>query len=155
MSRMIYDFKTHSLHNGAQNIVVPKFSLTINTLELFFELKTGKLMAIQGYFPLIKAVVGNIDIPEWTNGEYVLKHIDLAMFEHSAVYDLTQKIPRTRKYFDNAPLKYDEAKGVIQLGRELCKEEFGIKINDNILCGLDKNSDLKCIYIIPTQFIGR
>lgn len=29
-----------------------------------------------------------------------------------------------------------------------------IKVNEQIVCGLDRNSDLKCIYIIPTRFIG-
>lgn len=90
---MIYDLKTHSLYSGDQNIAAPKFSLTIDTLELFFDLATGKLLAIQGYFPLIKATVGNICVPKWPDREYVLKNIDLSMFEPGNAYYLTQKIP--------------------------------------------------------------
>ncbi len=56
MDNMIYDFKTHSLYYENQNISVPNFSLSIDTLEIVFELQTWKLLGIQGFFPIINAI---------------------------------------------------------------------------------------------------
>ena len=50
-------------------------------------------------------------------------------------------------------IKYDKEKGIIQIGSEMQNGEVGMKISDNILCGLDSNLDLKCIYVIPTKFV--
>ena len=153
MDNMIYDFKTHSLYYENQNISVPNFSLSIDTLEMVFELQTGKLLGIQGFFPIIKAITCSISLPVCDEKEYVLKDTDLSVYRQNEVYDMIQKIPQIRKYFEKPQIKYDKEKGIIQVGSEIQKGEVGIKINDNILCGLDRNLDLKCLYIIPTKFI--
>lgn len=49
MREMIYDFTTHSLYYENESIDVPNFSLAIDTLEMIFELQTGKLLSIQGF----------------------------------------------------------------------------------------------------------
>lgn len=49
--------------------------------------------------------------------------------------------------------KYDKEKGIIQIGSEMQEGEVGIRVNQNILCGLDNHLDLKCLYVIPTTFI--
>ena len=150
---MIYDFKTHSLIYRNPDIDILHFSLAIDTLELIFELKTGKLLGIQGFFPLIKANVCNIDFPHYKLGDYFLQNIDLSIFKKDEVYDLIQKIPQTKKYFEEISVKYDKVKQIIQIGEDSKEGENLIKVNDNIVCGLDKNSDLRCVYIIPEEFI--
>ena len=77
----------------------------------------------------------------------------MSVYKQDEVYDMIKKIPQTKKYFEKIKIKYDKEKGIIQVGSEMQKGEVGIKINDNILCGLDSNLDLKCLYLIPTKFI--
>lgn len=84
-----------------------------------------------------------------------MPNFNLSLCNQNELYDLTQKIPQTQKYFEKMSIKYDEEKGIIQIGEEMKEEETTIKVNDNILCGLDQNLDLKCIYIIPTGFIKK
>lgn len=158
MVEMIYDFKTHSLYNDAQSFTAPKFSFVIDTLEMFFELETGRLVAIQGFFPIINARVRDIALPRWEYGEYMLKNVDLSEFEPGMAYSLTKTMPKTRKYFGKTAigrdkLKYDKEKGVICIGCEAQTGDTGIKVNDNILCCFDENSTLKCVYLIPTRFV--
>lgn len=153
MENMIYNFKTHSLYYENQDIGVPSFSLSVDTLEMVFELETGKLVRIQGFFPIIKASACSISLPICKEKEFVLKNTDLFAFRQNEVYDIVQKIPQIKKYFEKILIRYDKEKGIIQVGSELQKGEVGIKINDNILCGLDNNLDLKCLYLIPTKFI--
>ncbi len=152
MDNMIYDFKTHSLHYENLNYSVPTFSLSIDTLEMVFELQTGKLVRVQGFFPIINAVTCSISLPECDEKEFVLKNVDLSVYNQYEVYDMIQNIPQIRKYFEKIQIKYDKEKGIIQVGSEIQKGEVGVKINDNILCGFDNNSDLKCLYLMPTKF---
>lgn len=153
MREMIYDFTTHSLYYENQGIDVPNFSLSIDTLEMVFELQTGKLLCIQGFFPLMHASKSNIHLPTYDKKDYLLHNFDLSTCNQNEVYDLTKKIPQTQKYFENKFIKYDREKGIIQIGHEIKKQETVIEVNNNILCGLDQNLDLKCVYIIPTRFI--
>lgn len=154
MDNLIYDFKSHSLYYEKPSISVPIFSLLIDTLEMVFELQTGKLIGIQGFFPIIKAITCSISLPMCDKKEYVLKNSDLSSYEQNKVYDMLQRMPQIKKYFEKMQIKYDKERGIIQVGSDMQKGEIGIKINNNILCGFDNNLDLKCLYIIPTIFIG-
>lgn len=155
MREMIYDFTTHSLYYEDQSIDIPNFSLSIDTLEMVFELQTGKLLCIQGFFPLIQASKSNIHLPVYYKKDYFLHGFDLSTCNQNEVYDLRKKIPQIQKYFENKYVKYDREKGIIQIGHEIKEQETAIEVNNNILCGLDQNLDLKCVYIIPTRFIER
>lgn len=137
MREMIYDFTTHSLYYENQGIEVPNFSLTIDTLEMVFELQTGKLLCIQGFFPLIQAVKCNIHLPACNKADYILHNFDLSICNQNEVYDLTNKIPETQKYFEKMSIKYDRRKGIIQIGEEMREQDTAIEVNNNILCGLD------------------
>lgn len=154
MKEMIYDFTTHSLYYENQDIGVPNFSLTIDTLELVFELQTGKLLCVQGFFPLIQASKSSINLPVCVKDDYLLDNFDLSICKPGEVYDIIKKIPQTQKYFEKVSIKYDSEKGIIQIGEEMKKKENVIEVDDNILCGLDKNLDLKCVYLIPTRFVN-
>ena len=149
---MIYDFAIHTLYYENQDITVPVFSLAIDTLELVFEIQTGKLLCIQGFFPLVHASEEDIRLPVCKKGDYILHNFDLSACKQNAVYDLIKKIPQTQKYFEKPVLKYDKERGIIQIGKE---SETVIAVNDNIFCGLDQNADLKCIYILPARFINK
>lgn len=155
MKEMIYDFTTHSLYYENQDIDVPNFSLAIDTLEMVFELHTGKLLCVQGFFPLIQASKSNINLPMRMKDDYLLYNFDLSMCKQDEVYDIIKKIPQTKKYFEKVSIKYDREKGIIQIGDEMEERDSVIEVDDNILCGLDDNLDLKCVYIIPTRFINK
>lgn len=58
MKDMIYNFATHSLYYENQGIDAAKFSLAIDTLEMIFELKTGKLLCVQGNPDLRPGIYG-------------------------------------------------------------------------------------------------
>lgn len=154
MKEMIYDFAMHTLYYEKQDIRVPNFSLAIDTLELVFEIQTGKLLCIQGFFPLVKASKGNVNLPVCKKGDYFLHNFDLSTCKQNEVYDLIKKVPQTQKYFANVVVKYDKERGIIQVGKETKGNETVIEVNDNIFCELDQNSDLECIYIVPTRFIN-
>lgn len=153
MDNMIYDFKTHSLYYDTIDDAFPIFSLTIDTLELVFELQTGRLVRIQGFFPIIKAITCSINLPAWDEKDYVLQNTDFSIYRQNEVYDMSRKIPQIRKYFEKMRIKYDKEKGIIQIGSEMQNGETGVKVSNNILCGLDNNLNLKCLYIIPTKFV--
>ena len=128
------------------------YDFAIHTLELVFEIQTGKLLCIQGFFPLVHASEEDIRLPVCKKGDYILHNFDLSACKQNAVYDLIKKIPQTQKYFEKPFLKYDKERGIIQIGKE---SETVIEVNDNIFCGLDQNADLKCIYILPARFINK
>ena len=153
MNEMIYDFKTHSLSYRNPDIEVLHFSLAIDTLELIFELQTGKLLGAQGFFPLINVDVCSIDFPKYKLGDYLLHNINLSIFKKDEVYDLIQKIPQTKKYFEEMFVKYDKVKHIIQIGENSSEGENLIMVNNNIVCGLDENLELRCVYIMPDEFI--
>ena len=155
MREMIYDFTTHSLYYTNKEISVSIFSLAIDTLEMVFELQTGKLIGIQGFLPLVQASNSKIFLPKFQKGEYLLQKFDLSKCNPNEVYDWTKIVPQTQKYFEKLSIKYDAENGIIQIGETLSEQETAIKVNDNILCGLDQNLYLKCVYIMPTQFIGK
>ena len=119
---------------------------------MVFDLKTGKLLKVQGFFPLIKVTACDIELPKWKEEDYLLHNIDLSVFKENEVYDLIQKIPQTQKYFEKSLIMYDKEKGIIQVGQDIKIGEKGIRVNNNIFCGLNQNLDLKCVYIIPTRF---
>lgn len=153
MSEMIYDFEVHSLYYEDHNINVPIFSLAIDTLEMIFELKTGRLCYVQGFFPIVNSKKCRISIPICSAEGYTLQNIDLSLCKQNEVYDLKDKIPQTEKYFTMDSIKYDVMQGIIQLGGEFNFRDVVIKVNENIICVIDDEFILKGIYIIPNRFI--
>jgi hypothetical protein len=157
MQDMVYDFKTHSLHHEIiykLEIDICCFSLKIHYLELFFELQNGKFLGACGFLPLISADKCSIELPKYKSGDYFLHNIDLSMIKRGEIYDLKRKIPQTIKYFSDANFKYDRTQGIILLGESPSVEENVLKINKNIVCGLDESMNLKSIYLMPEDFIN-
>ena len=117
MREMIYDFTTHSLYYENQGVEIPNFSLTIDTLEMVFELQTGKLLCIQGFFPLIKAVKSNVHLPVCDKADYLLRNFDLSTCNQNEVYDLTKKMPQTQKYFEKISIKNSQIALAVSIDR--------------------------------------
>lgn len=152
MNNMVYDFVTHSLSYENRNNDQQVFSLLIDTLEIECELRTGKIVGVQGFLPLIMAEKDNINIKSFYEGDASIGDVNEHPYIENAAYDLLEKIPKSKKYFGTVSVKYDEKKGIIQLGTEIDFNEKIVKVNRNIYCGLDINEELKCIYIIPDVF---
>ncbi len=155
MKEMTYDFATHSLYYEYIDINVPIFSLAIETLEMVFEVQTGRLLGVQGFFPLIHACKDDIIFSASEKGDYLLNGDNLCRCKQNAVYDLIQKIPDTRKYFERMSIKYDKERGIIEIGETAKEKDRIIEVNENLFCALDSNSILKCIYILPATFINK
>ena len=151
---MIYDFSIHALYYDTQDILRPNFSLALDTLELVFDMQTDELLRIQGFLSLVQASIEKIQLPPYENGSFLLNGTDLSMCKENEVYDMVKIIPRVKRYFENTPIKYDKGNGIIQIGKEPIENERTIRVNENILCSLDYNSDLECVYICPTKFIN-
>lgn len=151
--RMVYEFKTHSLYYESKQIFVPNFSFTIDTLEIICELKSGKLLGVQGFFPLLKASIEIIELPNTKKCSYYIPGVHRLNCKKNSIYDLMKKVPETEKYFKPLFIRFDKNKGIIHIGVKLSKKEIGIKIDNNIICGCDMNLNIKSLYIIPNQFI--
>lgn len=152
MANMIYEFKTHSIYYDS-NYLYNTFSLTIDTLELFFELVTGKFIGIQGFFPLIQAKKCKLNLPQVERcKEYYLE--DVSGYKLGIAYDLIVKIPQTRMYFENLVIKFDKEKGIIQVGSNPKHDDVIYKINENIILIFDFQNILKCIFIMPSFFLN-
>lgn len=151
-NKMIYEFKNHCLYYEDENKAPPFFSLMLNTLELEYEMKNGKLIGISGFLPLVKAMRCSISLNGYEKGNIYLKDIQINQYQENFMYDILEEIPEIKRYFENQSIKYDNEKGIIQLGVEITSQDKLVKVDDNILCGMDSQLNLKSIYLIPTEF---
>lgn len=150
---MIYEYKTHSLYYKTEEILTPNFSLSIDTLELIYGISNGKLLGIQGFFPIVKAVQCDIIIPRWERKDYFIHNYESLGCKQNRIYDLDKKVPNSARYFKPLDIRFDKNRGIIQIGKELLIEELVFKVDENITCGCDTDLNLKTIYIIPNIFI--
>jgi hypothetical protein len=148
---MIYNFSNHSFSYEAKN--EQTFSLVLDTLELEYNLETGKLIDINGYLPLASAQSIDISIPPVKSDIIQFEFSEADEVEDGDAFDIFDEIPEMTKYFIPKQIVYDRNKGIIKIGADLTNQEKIIKINNNILCGLTKDRIIKCIYLIPDKFI--
>lgn len=148
---MIYNFSNHSFSYEAKN--EQTFSLVLDTLELEYNLETGKLIDINGYLPLASAQNIDISIPPVKSDIIQFEFSEADEVEDGDAFDIFDEIPEMTKYFIPKQIVYDRNKGIIKIGADLTDQEKIIKINKNILCGLTKDRIIKCIYLIPDKFI--
>ncbi|KST94419.1 hypothetical protein LKF67_0407 [Lactococcus lactis subsp. lactis] len=148
---MIYNFSNHSFSYEAKN--EQTFSLVLDTLELEYNLETGKLIDINGYLPLASAQNIDISIPPVKSDIIQFEFSEADEVENGDAFDIFDEIPEMTKYFIPKQIVYDRNKGIIKIGADLTNQEKIIKINKNILCGLTKDRIIKCIYLIPDKFI--
>ena len=146
---MIYNFNTHSLDYTAK--VIPTFSLALNTIELEYILQSGKLVDVTGFLPLIKSEKTKINIGKYSSSSFFFED---SLAEANDVFDIFDKIPEIKKYFIPQTIKFDEDKGIIQVGTDLELEDKILKVNDSIFYGVDLDGFLKCLYLIPEKFIS-
>lgn len=148
---MIYNFSNHSFSYEAKK--EQTFSLVLDTLELEYNLETGKLIDINGYLPLVSAQNIDISIPPVKSDIIQFEFSEADEVEDGDAFDIFDEIPEMTKYFIPKQIVYDRNKGIIKIGADLTNQEKIIKINNNILCGLTKDRIIKCIYLIPDKFI--
>lgn len=148
---MIYNFSNYSFSYEAKN--EQTFSLVLDTLELEYNLETGKLIDINGYLPLASAQNIDISIPPVKSDIIQFEFSEADEVEDGDAFDIFDEIPEMTKYFIPKQIVYDRNKGIIKIGADLTNQEKIIKINKNILCGLTKDRIIKCIYLIPDKFI--
>lgn len=148
---MIYNFSNHSFSYEAKN--EQTFSLVLDTLELEYNLETGKLIDINGYLPLVSAQNIDISIPPVKSDIIQFEFSEADEVEDGDAFDIFDEIPEMTKYFIPKQIVYDRNKGLIKIGAALTNQEKIMKINNNILCGLTKDRIIKCIYLIPDKFI--
>ena len=149
---MIYEFNTHSIYLK-EKYKKPTFSLMIDTLELVIDYLTRKVLNVQGFLPLIKAVKSKIILPEAPKGDYCIDYIDFSEINQFDVSSISKMIPKSKIYFENNEIVFDKEKGIIRLGLTDSRYDKYIKICDNVIIGYDGENIIKCIYIIPDKFI--
>lgn len=149
---MIYESKTHSIISE-MTCYDNTFSLTISTLELVIDLKSKKLLTVEGYFPLIQAVNKVLNLPNVNNGDFYITNFDFSFIEEFDVYKMSDMIPDVYDYFHKNPIYFDKINNIILFGDSNCVQECKVKINKNIIIGYDHKLNLKCIYIILDKYI--
>ena len=103
---LIYNFKEHGLYFDKEDDGVPKVYISINTLELIFDLTTGTLIGVQGFLPLVRALISKIDLPDVIEKAYRLAKDDLKECKCNEVYEFSDLKPETQKNFENNQPRY-------------------------------------------------
>lgn len=150
---MIYDFKTYSLYYENNYKRKSAFSLMIDTLEIECLLDSGEIIGAHGFLPLVNAIKTPIIIRSYKKGSIYIKNIKTQNYVENMIYDIEDKIPESKKYFDNKLIKYDKKNGIIFLGSETKVNEDIVNINRNMYCGTNESYELKCIYLFPDKFL--
>lgn len=170
MSKLIYETNGHGLYYEENKESEEIVYFSIGTIQIGCEPKTGRVLKIDGYLPLINAEKVDIEEKPFEEGDVFIgdigkyKYLNPVYFElisnqknngyiKGVVYNLFSSEPDAEKYFCDKQPKYDERKGIIQIGTSITTKEELIKVNRNIYCGVDKNHILKCVLIIPDLFI--
>lgn len=151
---LIYNFNNHRLYYDSSQFLaddLKKFvSLAISAIELDFNYLTGNLLAITGFQPLVNITLDEIEIPHCEDGDFSIP-MNGIKFQRGIVYDYFNFFPASREYFMidayNPKLVYDETNKLISIG-SFDKNDRQIRINKNVICGLDKNGNLKSLLIL-------
>lgn len=145
---MIYNFKEHGLQciNNTRNMTIV---LTLVATQLEFDYQTGNLITIFGYLPLFNAKKKNIDLPAvFTDTDF---SIDMNDFDYcpGIAYEYCEWFPKSEKYLLKGGIPivcFDRENKRILIGTK-DQNDKSIKINKNIICGLDHDCNLKYLLI--------
>ncbi len=149
---MIYNNSTHSIENYPR-VTLPTFSITIGTMEIVMEYMSGKIVYIQGFLPLVKAQRIEIELPLAQTGDFFFRDIDMTTIRKFGVYELSELLPASETYFSESGVLFDQERGIIRIGGELTADDRLVRINDNIIVGIDNRLAMKCLYIMPDRFM--
>lgn len=145
---MIYNFKEHGLQfiNNNRNMTIV---LTLCTTQLEFDYQTGNLISIFGYLPLFNAKKKIIDLPTvFIDTDFSINMNDF-VYCPGAVYDYCEWFPKSEKYLLKGGIPivcFDRENKRILIGKKE-QNDKSIKINKNIICGLDHDYNLKYLLI--------
>lgn len=157
--KLIYNFNEHGLYyenKGTLNAEAEKvISLTISRIELEFDYLTGNLLTVTGFQPLIEETLGCLETPYYKDGDFSIS-MDEINYQRGVAYDYFDFFPASREYFMideyNPKLIYDENDKRILIGSADINDEY-IKVNKNIICGLDRKGNLKSILVLVDVII--
>lgn len=144
----IYNKKTHSINRNSD--YNNTFSITINFFEMIYDWDSYRLVDICGFIPLIKAEKINIDLPIYTQGEFIIK-LKKHNVKPGEIYDYNDIAFTNGIDFQNGKVYYDEKKGIICIG-DINFNNIALMINNNIVCVIDDNNILRCLYILIESF---
>ncbi len=155
--KLIYDFREHGLYyqNYMEDLMIKKFTLTIDTLQLECDYITGKLLSVSGFLPLFNAYRSFLKMPFC-----VEKELDFqtrgAEFISGMAYDFFKFYPDSKEYFIKEELPiitYDDKNKRILIGARNSLGSHNIQINKNIICTIDENKNLKALLLLLDEII--
>lgn len=145
---MIYNFKEHGLQciNNTRNMTIV---LTLCATQLEFDYQTGNLITIFGYLPLFNAKKKNIDLPAvFIDTDFSIDMNDF-VYCPGVAYEYCEWFPKSEKYLLKGGIPivcFDRENKRILIGTK-DQNDKNIKINKNIICGLDYDCNLKYLLI--------
>ena len=154
---LIYNFKEHGLYyqTRIEATIEREVTFALDTIQMHFNYDTGNLLAVTGFLPLIRAVRQPIDIPSCVEGKFSISMKDIEYMTGIA-YDYVDYFSESKVYLldDDLPITYyDEMNKRILIGTQ-SKSDTCIKINKNIICGLDEDKNLKYLLIVLDTVIN-
>lgn len=157
-NKLIYNFNEHGLYyeNRYNKDGKKIITLTIDTIQMEFSYMTGNLLSIIGYLPIIKATRKHIDVPKFIEQEFSIPTDNIECF-FGVTYNYCDYFIDSENYLfkDELPITYyDEINKRILIGSQADSDNC-IKVNENIICGLDVDGNLKYLLISPDVIIEK
>jgi hypothetical protein len=149
---LIYQFSTHSLQSS-KSYETETFSWVIaSTLEIIVDYMSGRMLTVEGFYPIIQAKKRIIRFPRNVKLDYFFDQRILVGLEKNMVYSLENRFPEYKSIFTIDNLYYDEKHGIIMNGID--DEDLNYyRVSSNVCVAANKEGKLRCLYIKPDQFI--
>ena len=150
--KLVYNFSEHGLYYDEVLDCedIGTVTLVVDTLEIEIDYSTGNVLSATGFLPLLKADEKNIIIPPIGEGKFCISTKGIE-YKKGIAYDYFKFFPNSKKFFINANLpclKYDGINKRILIGSMDDSNDVYVKVNKNLICGLDNSGNLKSILIM-------
>jgi len=150
---LIYNFNEHGLYydyvsSNSQNRKL--ITLSIDTIQLEIDYDTKEILMITGFIPLINAGTISINEQKYDEQKFLVpvKNIE---YSEGISYDYCDIFPESSNYFlknEVVMTFYDKINKVILIGTTEAADKH-IRVNKNIICGLDEKGNLQYLQITP------
>ena len=150
--KLIYKCAEHGLYYEGESAFETKkiVTLAIDTLQLEIDYFTGSILSVTGFLPLFRSKKTSVEIPRKIEGVFFVPMKDIE-YKKGIAYDFFKYFPQSAIYFleDGLPvLEYDEEKKRILVGSNGDSNDKYVKINKNVICGLDTENNVKSLFIL-------